>query len=130
LINAENPTLGAAAGLVSVDAATIFTAVATGTPGQLENSLNPEFAGMLLGFFTGGGTVLQLDSDADTGLGVELPVAITPVTPTSSPTIDFNYDTFSLALTIVASGAPLTVNDAGCTWDTQGDPITLPVVPN
>jgi hypothetical protein len=47
-----------------------------------------------------------------------------------NPTIDFNYDTFSLTLTIVASGAPLTVNDAGCTWDTQGDRITLPVVPN
>ena len=130
MITAENPTLGAAAGLVSVDAATIFTAVATGTPGQLENDLNDDFAGELLGVFTMGGTVLQLDSDADTGAGIELPVATTAVTPTSSPTIDFNYDTFSLTLTIVASDAPLDVDDAGCTWDTQGDLITLPVVPN
>ena len=81
MITAENPTPGA---VVGVDAATIFTAVATGTLEQLENDLNDESAGELLGVFTMGGTVLQLDSDADTGAGIELPVATT-VSPQRHP---------------------------------------------
>ena len=42
---------------VFIDAASILTSVATGVPSQLQNDLNPAFAGMLLGAFTGGGNI-------------------------------------------------------------------------
>jgi hypothetical protein len=63
--------------------------------------------------------------------GDEIPTAVTAVTPTSAGSVDINYDTFSLLLTIQSSGTPLLVDDAGCTFTppgTQGAPITLPVV--
>jgi hypothetical protein len=124
-VTAVNPALSTAAGLVTVDAASIFTS-ATGTPSQLQNDLNPAFAGQVLGAFTGGGTVLTLDSDAGTGIGVELPVATTAFTPSAPAggTASFDYDTFSLTLTIVASGTPLIVDDAGCVFDDPGTPFT------
>jgi hypothetical protein len=124
---ASNPALGTAAGLVTVDDATIFTSVATGTPGSLENALNSAFAGRLLGEFTLGGNVLLLDSDESTGLGAEIPTAVTAVVPSSSPDVAFDYETFSLTLTIQASGTPLIVDDAGCIFDLPGDPVVLPV---
>jgi hypothetical protein len=124
---ASNPALGTAAGLVTVDDATIFASVTTGTPGSLENGLNPALAGRLLGEFTLGGNVLLLDNDASTGLGVEIPTAVTAVAPTSSPDVAFDYETFSLTLTIQASGTPLIVDDAGCIFDLPGDPVVLPV---
>ena len=126
-VTASNPALGTAAGLVSVDAASIFTSVGTGVPAQLQNNLNPAFAGQLLGAFTLGGNTLTLDSNAGTGLGVEIPTVATAVTPTSSPSVEFDYDTFSLTLTIQASGTPLVVDDAGCIFDQPGNPATLPV---
>ena len=126
-VSASNPSLSVAAGLVTVDAASIFTSVATGVPSQLQNDLNPAFAGRFLGEFTGGTNVLVLDSDPDTGLGVELPIVDTAVTPTSSPNVGFNYDTFSLTLTITADGTPLIVDDAGCIFDLPGTPASLPV---
>ena len=129
---ASNPALGTAAGLVSVDAASLFANVTSGSPAQLQNDLNPAVAGDILGLFTGGGNVLLLDSDPSSvpgnlNNGVEIPTVTTPVTPTSSPAIGFNYETFSLVLTIQASGTPLIVDDAGCIFDEPGGPAVLPV---
>ena len=104
--------------------------MATGIPAQLQNDLNPTFAGELLGAFTLGGNDLVLDSNAATGIGEELPVVTTPVTPTSSPNVALNYENFSLTLTIVASGTPLIVDDAGCDFNQPGTAVTLPVVSN
>jgi hypothetical protein len=41
--------------------------------------------------------------------------------------VAFDYETFSLTLTIQASGTPLIVDDAGCIFDLPGDPVVLPV---
>ena len=129
-VSASNPALSTAAGLVSVDAASIFTSVSTGDPAQLQNDLNPMFAGQLLGAFTAGTNDLVLDSDDSTGIGEELPVVTTAVTPTSTPNVALDYDNFQLTLTIVASGTPLIVDDAGCDFNEPGTAVTLPVVSN
>jgi hypothetical protein len=137
IVFVENPALSTAAGLVSVDAASLFASVTTGIPTRLENNLNPAVAGDILGAFTAGGNILLLDSDplsvpSNVNNGVEIPIAVTGVVPTSAGTVDFNYDTFSVLLTIQASGTPLLVNDAGCTFDNPapntGAPITCNVL--
>jgi hypothetical protein len=126
---AINPALTPAAGLVTVDAFTLFISVAGGTPSPISNSLDPAFAGLPLGAFTGGTDTLILDNDGATGAGVEVPTVVTPVTPTvpAGGNVTFNYQTFSLTLTIVATGAPLTVDDAGCAFDVNGPGVTLGV---
>jgi hypothetical protein len=128
-VTAVNPALVPAAGLVTVDAATIFASVAGGSPSQLQNDLNPALAGQPLGAFTGGTNTVILDNDATTGAGVEIPTVTTVVTPTvpAGGSVTFDYDTFSLTLTIVATGAPLTVDDAGCVFDVNGPGITVGV---
>jgi hypothetical protein len=131
-VEASNPALGTAAGLVSVDTASLFASITTGNPAQIQNDLNPAVEGDILGLFTGGGNVLLLDNDplsvpSNANNGVEIPTAVTAVVPTSFPTVDINYDTFSLLLTIQSSGTPLLVDDAGCVFDNPGAPITLPV---
>jgi hypothetical protein len=93
---------------VTVDAASLFASITTGTPGQLQNDLNPAIAGDLLGAFTGGGNTLLLDNNpasvpSNVNNGVEIPTVVTAVTPTSSRTVDINYDSFSLTLTVGAS---------------------------
>ncbi|MGB5810230.1 MAG: hypothetical protein WBG86_06850, partial [Polyangiales bacterium] len=131
-VEASNPALGTAAGLVAVDAASLFASVSSGLPAQLQNDLNPAIAGDILGAFTGGGNILLLDNDpasvpSNVNNGIEIPTVVTAVVPTSSPSVAFNYDTFSLLLTIQASGTPLLVDDAGCIFDQTGADVTCPV---
>jgi len=128
-IAASNPALSTAAGLVTVDAATIFTSVTSGTPAQLTNGLNPAFAGQVLGFFTGGSNNLVLDGNPGTGPGVEILPATTPVVPASPGPTLFDYDTFSLTLTITASGTPLIVDDAGCVFNFPGTAVSIANAP-
>jgi len=127
-VKADNPALGTAAGLVTVDAATIFTGATSGVPALLTNNLNPIYAGQVLGAFTGGGNSLVLDSNAATGIGVEMPVATTAFLPTSNP-VSFNYDNFSVTLTITASGTPLIVDDAGCSFNFPGTAVNINQAP-
>jgi hypothetical protein len=126
-ISASNPALSTAAGLVTIDAASIFTSATSANPALLQNDLNPIYAGQILGAFTGGGNVILLDSDATSvpGIGIELPVVTTAVTPISDP-VSFDYDNFSLTLTIQASGTPLLVDDAGCDFNFPGSPVSIP----
>ncbi|MEM8608461.1 MAG: hypothetical protein AAGF92_15235 [Myxococcota bacterium] len=124
-IQAENPSLSAAAGLVTVDGAQVFSEVTSGIPSELSNNLDPAVAGQLLGVFTGGGNTLLLDE--------EILPAITAVTPTSAPNVDVNFSgNFLLQLTITSSGTALNVDSASCTFDNPapntGAPIVLPVV--
>ncbi|MEM9729567.1 MAG: hypothetical protein AAF997_13340, partial [Myxococcota bacterium] len=123
-VAAENPALGTAAGLVTVDSADLITSVSSGTPSELTNSLDPAVAGELLGFFTGGGLVLLLDD--------EILPEVTPVVPSSSPTVDVNFSgNFLIGLTITASGTALNVDSSSCTFDNPapntGAPISFPV---
>jgi hypothetical protein len=126
---AINPALTPAAGLVTVDAFTLFIDVDGGSPSPLSNSLDPAFAGEPLGAFTNGTDTLILDNDATTGIGIEVPTQVTAVAPTvpAGGSVTFDYQTFSLTLTIVATGAPLTVDDAGCAFDVNGPGVTLGV---
>jgi hypothetical protein len=124
-IVAENPALPLAASLVTVDGAQIFNDITTGTPAQVVNVLDPAVAGNLLGFFTQGGTTLDLDA--------EILPASTAVATSSSPTVDINFSgQFLLQMTIQESGASLNVDAANCTFDNPaphtGAPIQLPVV--
>jgi hypothetical protein len=126
---AINPALTPAAGLVTVDAFDLLISVTGGSPSQISNSLDPAFAGQPLGAFTNGTSTLILDNDAATGIGVEVPTVVTAVTPTvpAGGSVTFDYDNFSLTLTIVATGAPLTVDDAGCFFDVNGPGVTVGV---
>ncbi len=127
-IDATNPALGTAAGLVTVDAADIFTDVTSGNPSTLTNSLNPEFAGQVLGAFTGGSNILLLDNDAATGIGVEIPDVTTAVVPTSTPSVNIGFGgDFALVLTITASGTALNVDSSSCIFDTLGGGTNFPV---
>lgn len=98
------------------------------SPALLQNDLNPIYAGQILGAFTGGGNQLTRDSNAATGIGVELPITTTAVTPISDPVL-FDYDNFWLTLTIQASGTPLVVDDAGCDFNFPNTPVSIPQNP-
>jgi len=113
---------------VTVDAASIFTSATSGVPASLSNGLNPAFAGQVLGAFTGGGNILLLDNDPLTGIGIEMPDETVAFTPTSDP-VAFNYDNFSVTLTITASGTPLIVDDAGCVFNFPGAPVNAAQAP-
>jgi hypothetical protein len=128
-VTAINPALTPAAGLVTVDATSLFASVVGGAPSQLQNDLNPALAGQLLGAFTDGADTLILNNDAADGAGVEIPTVMTAVTTTvpAGGNVTFDYDTFSLTLTNIASGAPLTVDDADCVFDLPGPGINLGV---
>jgi hypothetical protein len=111
---AFNPNLPIAAGLVGVDAASIFTDTDGGFPAQLENSLDPALAGLPLSFFTGGGEILDLKDP-------QIEDATTTYTPPLSVTsVDFNFDDILLLLTIISTGAPLPVTTDTCIFDNPG----------
>ncbi|MEM8608460.1 MAG: hypothetical protein AAGF92_15230, partial [Myxococcota bacterium] len=124
-IVAQNPSLPAAAGLVTLDGVEVFSDVAGGTPSQLSNLLNPDLAGQLLGVFTGGTAVLDLDD--------EILPAVTAVVPPNAASVDINFSgNFLIQLTITASGDSLNVDAASCTFNNPppntGAAITLPVM--
>ncbi len=127
-IRAENPALSTAAGLVNVLGLEVLSVVTSGIPSTLVNALDPAFANTVLGAFTGGSNVLLLDNDPATGLGVEIPTVVTAVTPTSSPSVNFNFSgDFLLELIVNASGTSLNVSGGACLYDAPGDGVQVPV---
>jgi hypothetical protein len=114
-VRIENPSLGVQAGNLTVDVVDIVIgSTPAGTPATLVNSLDPALAGSLLGVFTGGGNILDLDA--------EILDATTTFAPASASSVEFNFVDFQMEFTIPSapSWEFFKLDESTCTFDNPG----------
>jgi hypothetical protein len=111
-ITAVNGSLAIAGGLANMLDINITTNLTTANPATLNTGLRDQFKNTLVANYLVAGEFI-LDDEF-----IEDPQ---PVVPTSSPNVTVNFsETFLLELVINATGAPLDVSGASCTFDNPG----------